>query len=57
MHRFLSKFYLCSRHGAEEHKSFLDREGLQRLAMGSGGDLRTYKRFLFGLNQLFVIDY
>ena len=57
VHDSLASLYLCSRQGAAEHEEFLGRRELERLASVSGGVLVTYERFLFGLNQLFVIEY
>lgn len=57
IHESLSKVYLCSQHGADEHEQFLDKNDIQELALASSGTLLTYKRFLFGLNQLFRIKY
>lgn len=57
VHDSLSKIYLCSRHGAEEHTDFLGKKEIEDIARNSGGVLATYRRFLLGLNQLFVIKY
>ena len=57
VHEFLSRIYLCSRHGAEEHEDFLRQKDIERIASTSGGNLAVYSQFLFGLNQLFVIEY
>ena len=57
MHDFLSKVSLCSAGGTDEHETFLGKKEIEALASRSNGTLTTYKRFLFGLNQLFVIEY
>lgn len=57
IHESLSKLYLCSRHGAEEHEQFLGKKEIQKLATESDGNLKIYERFLFGLNQIFSIEY
>jgi len=57
IHDSLSQIYLCSSHGAEEHETFLGKEDIKRAASVSSGILSKYGQFLFGLNQVFVIDY
>lgn len=57
IHDTLSKLGLLSRLAAEEHEKFLDRGAINEMAIDSGGQLIQYKRFLLGLNQLFVIDF
>ncbi|MBZ0110961.1 MAG: class I SAM-dependent methyltransferase [Thermoanaerobaculia bacterium] len=57
LHDSLSRLYLCSRSGAQEHEDFLDRSDLERIAIASGGTLSRHETFLFGLNQLFEIFY
>ena len=57
LHKRLSQIYICSRHGAEEHKDYLERNDIAKIASETNGNLTFFKNFLFGLNQLFVIDY
>ena len=57
IHECMSRLYLCSRHGADEHEKFLGKNEIKEIALASGGNLITYIRFLFGLNQLFIIEY
>lgn len=57
LHDTLSKIGVCSRSGAEEHETFLDQKALQRVSEISGGNLKLHRPFLFGLNQLFAIEY
>ncbi len=57
LHDSLSSIYLCSREGAKEHEYFLTKDDIKKIALESNGILSTYKRFLFGLNQIFVIEY
>ena len=57
LHDGLSKLYLCSRSGAEEHEDFLAREDLENIAHAIGGNLKKYRSFLLGLNQLFVVNF
>ncbi len=57
LHEALAAMGICSRSGAREHRSFLDRADLSEHADACGGRLDHYKTFLFGLNQLFVIRF
>ena len=57
IHQFVSSMYFCSRHGAEEHEQFLGREEIENIAVNSGGAISFCHQFLFGLNQIFVIEY
>jgi 2-polyprenyl-3-methyl-5-hydroxy-6-metoxy-1,4-benzoquinol methylase len=52
LHDSLARLYLCSRAGAAEHERFLDKNDLVRASEQAGFSVRTYRRFLFGLNQL-----
>lgn len=53
IHETLAKVGLCSRHGADDHEDFLNREQLRECAEGAGLKLTTYRKFLGGLNQVF----
>jgi len=57
MHDLLAKLGIASRAAAEEHHQFLDKKELAAVSDAIGGELTHYKRFLFGLNQLFVISF
>ena len=57
IHESLAKVHICSPHGAAEHEKFFGRADIERIARDSGGRLTTFRRFLFGLNQLFTIEY
>lgn len=57
LHDFLAKLFLCSRSGAKEHETFLERKDLENLAQAANGALIDYRQFLFGLNQLFVLEF
>jgi 2-polyprenyl-3-methyl-5-hydroxy-6-metoxy-1,4-benzoquinol methylase len=46
---------IFSNHAHEEHEELLDRERLRQLADPLGLEIETYRRFLFGANQLFVL--
>lgn len=45
---------LLSKHADEEHEDLLDRAALESAGRAAGLTLATYRRFLFGLNQLAV---
>jgi 2-polyprenyl-3-methyl-5-hydroxy-6-metoxy-1,4-benzoquinol methylase len=45
---------LFSGHASEEHEELLDRPDLERAATDSGLELESFRRFLFGANQLAV---
>jgi SAM-dependent methyltransferase len=55
LHDSLARLYLCSRSGAAEHESFFDRNDLGKIAHQAGYVVVSYRRFLFGLNQLMEI--
>lgn len=57
IHEMFAMIGLLSKEAAHEHKSFLNREDLSEIASLSGGNLIFYKRFLLGMNQLFIIQY
>lgn len=46
---------LCSREAAEEHHRFFDRESIERAGRAAGLRLEASRRFLGGVNQLFVL--
>ena len=52
---FGAKLRLFDRHSLEEHEDLLDRARMQELAGAAGLELETYRRFLLGANQLFVL--
>lgn len=55
IHGLGSKFGLFSREGHEEHKELLDEQRIREIAQQAGLELIKAKRFLFGMNQLFVL--
>ena len=57
VHEILSSLSILSREAAHEHEDFLGKKKIEEMALGSGGHLVTYETFLFGMNQLFVIEY
>jgi len=51
-----AKIGLFSKHASEEHETLLDHAGLQDTAKQAGFRLSLYRRFLFGLNQIAVME-
>lgn len=49
-----SRLGIFSSHASEEHEDFLDKVDLSKLAEGNGYKFVSYKRFLFGMNQIAV---
>ncbi|HEX7769798.1 MAG TPA: class I SAM-dependent methyltransferase [Dokdonella sp.] len=47
---------LFSHDASEEHEALLDRKALHDLASAQGLPVLAYRRFLFGANQLFVLQ-
>lgn len=47
---------IFSKEAAEEHKSFLSKVDLYRIAQESGLSVLAFKRFLFGFNQLICMQ-
>jgi len=54
-HTLGARTHLFNRDAHEEHEELLDRKRLQELAAGAGLLVETYRRFLFGANQLVVL--
>lgn len=52
IHDWGAKIGLFSKQGAEEHKDFLNHATLQAIADKARLELKTYRHFLFGFNQL-----
>jgi 2-polyprenyl-3-methyl-5-hydroxy-6-metoxy-1,4-benzoquinol methylase len=48
---------LFSREAAEEHETFFDAAALKRLAKPLGLSMYRSRRFLFGANQLFILQH
>jgi 2-polyprenyl-3-methyl-5-hydroxy-6-metoxy-1,4-benzoquinol methylase len=57
LHEALARVRLLSRSAAREHETFLGKKRIEDIASASGGKLISYKRFLFGMNQIFIIQY
>lgn len=51
-----AKIGLFSADAADEHEEMFDRQGLHELAEKAGLRIVKYKRFLFGANQLIVLE-
>lgn len=47
---------IFSRDASEEHESFLDHKDMDRYSRAVGLKLAQQKRFLFGANQLFIVQ-
>lgn len=56
LHDTLARLGLCSRDGADQHETFLDRAMLGDAAARAGLRLTRHRGFLLGLNQLFVME-
>ncbi len=56
LHELGAKVHLCSAEAAEEHESLLDASDMRRLAGNAAMSLVVSRRFLLGLNQLFVLQ-
>ncbi len=54
-HEFGSRIGLFSAGAAEEHEQLINRKLMEGLAEEAGLVVGTYRRFLFGANQLFVL--
>lgn len=55
VHELGAKLGLCSADAAEEHETLLDATAMRKLAEQNALRLVTSQRFLFGVNQLFVL--
>ena len=54
VHTAGSAIGLFSGHASEEHEELLDRPELERAGQAANLELVTYRRFLFGANQLVI---
>jgi SAM-dependent methyltransferase len=55
IHTAGAKFGLFSSHAHDDHEDLIDKKLMVQLGAPSGLVVDTYKRFLFGANQLFVL--
>lgn len=56
VHRAGSRLGLFSREAGEEHGSLISGVEMGRLARGAGFTLALRRRFLLGMNQLFILE-
>jgi len=56
IHDFGARIGVFSRDASEEHEALLDRKALCALAAAQGLHVLQYRRFLFGANQLIVLQ-
>lgn len=56
LHEFGAAIGLFSREGAKEHRELIDRQRINELAEASGFRIRDFGPFLFGCNQLFILE-
>jgi 2-polyprenyl-3-methyl-5-hydroxy-6-metoxy-1,4-benzoquinol methylase len=56
LHEFGAHIGLFSHEGAKEHRELIDRHRMNELADATGLQIRHFQRFLFGCNQLFVLE-
>ncbi len=55
IHHIGSRVGLFSAHANDEHEKLIDYKRMHGIASDAGFDILTYKRFLLGANQLFVL--
>ena len=56
IHEFGAQLGLFSQEGAKEHRELIDRRRMIEVAAAAGFQVRHFKRFLSGCNQLFVLQ-
>lgn len=56
IHGFAARLGVLSSHAHEEHEDLLGRRDLERLARDAGLQLTYFRRFLWGMNQLAVLE-
>lgn len=56
VHDLGARLRLFSRSASEEHQELLDGRAMRRLAIDCGLNITGYRRFLFGANQLFLLQ-
>lgn len=56
IHGLGAKIGLFSQHANEEHEELLDRQKLEKAGKSAGMRMISYKRFLFGANQIAVFS-
>lgn len=56
VHELGARLGFFSRAASEEHQELLDGRAMRRLAIDCGLNITGYRRFLFGANQLFLLQ-
>jgi len=56
IHKAGSRVCLFSREADDEHESLIDGKRMEMIAAEAGMKITARKRFLFGINQLFVLE-
>ena len=56
IHVLGAKLGLFSKHGNEEHKELIDYKSMKFISNKAGLKILTFKKFLLGMNQLFVLS-
>ncbi|MFW5768146.1 MAG: class I SAM-dependent methyltransferase [Bacteroidota bacterium] len=56
IHTIGAKCGLFSKHGSEEHEELIDYERMQKISKKAGLKIIVFKKFLLGMNQLFVLS-
>lgn len=56
VHAFGARLGLFSADAAEQHEAFLDKPRIAEIVKQAGGRLVKFERFMFGLNQFFVVE-
>jgi 2-polyprenyl-3-methyl-5-hydroxy-6-metoxy-1,4-benzoquinol methylase len=57
LHRTGAKMALLSKEASDEHRDvFPDKTAFEKMAKSCGMNLTTYKKFLFGMNQLAIME-
>lgn len=57
LHKFGARVGLFSSEASAEHNEFVSRKSIKKYCQRTGLDLVAYRRFLFGANQLFVLQW
>jgi len=56
IHEAGSQIGLFSRHGSEEHQQLINSGHFQKITMDAGLQLKVFRKFLIGMNQLFILS-
>jgi len=55
IHAFGSRVGLFSKHSKEEHEHLIDARHMQVISKAAGLEIKVFRRFLLGMNQVFVL--